>query len=165
MPGGIHIGVVVLKIVSSQISLVKPWTPSCIRNFSNTSLSMEEIRGVSTSVLFQVKASRRSDVRKFLIIYTHLNSVTTNRDWKIIVFIVKIIIEFFPSALALINTGVYHIDPVWWQIVGGSQWSIITFPNEFNFTIAYCFNNYIIKLKRQLSHYWIVCKKSFILII
>lgn len=121
MPGGKHIGVVVLKIVSSQISLVKPCTPSCIRNFSNTSLSVEEIRGVSTSVLFQVKASRRSDVRKFLINNLYTFKLCHNEQrMKNHCFNCKDDHGIFLCALALINTGFYHIDPDWWQIVGGS---------------------------------------------
>lgn len=60
----------------------------------------------------------------WLIIYTHLTVSQRTENEKIIVLIVKMIMEFFLSALALINTGFYHIDPDWWQIVGGSEWSI-----------------------------------------
>lgn len=49
----------------SQISLVKLITPSCIRNYSNTHWVWKKSEEFRPLVVFQVKASRRSDVRKF----------------------------------------------------------------------------------------------------
>lgn len=121
-------------------------------------LSVEEIRGVSTSGgYFRSRPQGEAMSVSFQLLiedYNDLNTleqcnlifITTNREQKSL-FLLWRWSEFLLSSMPLIKTGVYHNDPVWWQIVGGSQWSIM---NSF-YTIVYIiFNNYIIKLKRQL---------------
>lgn len=154
----IHIGVVVLKILfrlkfhwSSQLhphAFGTTRTPiECGRNQRSFDLwwyFRSRPQGEAMSVSFQLLIEDYNDLNT--LEQCKLMFITTNREQKSL-FLLWRWSEFLLSSLPLIKAGVYHIDPVWWQIVGGSQWSIM---NSF-YTIVYIiFNNYIIKLKRQL---------------